>query len=133
MLIGGDTGLLLGVTQGQLRAKELWDSVVAGESDLTLSALNVHEVLHHFYRISKPEAGSEWLALLSTLPNIKIEPVTLPIAEKAAGYRHGLGLSTVDAIILATFVLTKCDLFVTSDSDFQIVADRKIISLEILR
>lgn len=133
MLIGGDTGLLLAVAEGHSRASELWASIIAGADDLALSVLSVHEVLHHFYRIGKPESGSEWVALLRTLPNIGVEPVTLAIAEKSAGYRHGLGLSTVDAVILATLVVAGADLVVTSDPDFQIAADQKIVAVEVLR
>lgn len=90
-------------------------------------------MLHHFFRIAKPESGLTWLHLLQAFPNIHLESVTLEIAEKSAGYRHGLGLSTVDSLILATFVQSGCELMVTSDSDFEMVARQQVIPVEILR
>jgi hypothetical protein len=84
MLIGADTGLLLGTAKGQPRAQQLWANLMAG-------------------------------------------------AERAAGYRHGLGLSTVDSIIPATFVIGQCDLPVTADSDFHIVSQQNIVEVELLR
>ncbi|MEA3345218.1 MAG: PIN domain-containing protein [Chloroflexota bacterium] len=71
----------------------------------------------------------EWL---QELTNVAIEPVTLQVAERGAGYRHGLGMSTADALILATFVLTACDLVLSRDEDFKPPAEQGLIVLETL-
>ena len=52
-------------------------------------------------------------------------------------YRRGfsqerLGLSTVDAVILATFVETGCELVVTADSDFKTARHQQVIPIELL-
>ncbi|MFN3422640.1 MAG: type II toxin-antitoxin system VapC family toxin [Armatimonadota bacterium] len=53
-------------------------------------------------------------------------------AERSAGYRHGLGLSTVDAIILATAVEEGCDEILTTDRDFIVAANQGIIGVKLL-
>jgi len=43
------------------------------------------------------------IALLDVLDNVAFIPVTQAIVERSAGYRHGLGIPTVDSVIFGHF------------------------------
>jgi predicted nucleic acid-binding protein len=59
-------------------------------------------------------------------------PVSVEIAAAAAGYRHGLGLPTVDSIVLSTFANQGCERMLTTDGHFRIAADQRVIEVEFL-
>ncbi len=66
-------------------------------------------------------------------PFARLVSVSPQIATTSARYRAGLGLVTVDSIILATFLESGCELAPTTGSDFIIVNDRNILAVEILQ
>jgi predicted nucleic acid-binding protein len=63
---------------------------------------------------------------------VDLAPVSVEIAQLSARYRHGVGLPTVDSLILATCLDRKCDKLLTTDGDFRIVAEQGIIPVEFL-
>ena len=69
---------------------------------------------------------------MQELPSITVVPVSVAIATDSARYRAGVGLATVDSIILATFLASGCELALTTDSDFSIINERNILPVEIL-
>jgi predicted nucleic acid-binding protein len=129
MLIGGDTGLIIGIAEGEGSALARWKEVVEGQVDLVISVITINELLVHFYKRGKAESAEELLALMRALGNIRFWSVTEEIAERSAGYRYGLGIPTIDSLILATFVSAECDLVLSSDEHFRKAAEQKIIAL----
>lgn len=129
MLLGADTGFFVKLEEKNLEALRLWDGVIEGKEDLMISTLSINELLVHFYRRGKSEKAKELLALTRSLGNIEFISVTEEIAEKSAGFRHGLGLHTVDSIILASFKIRGCELLVTTDPAFQIANEQNIINV----
>jgi predicted nucleic acid-binding protein len=129
MLIGGDTGFIIGIAEGESSALARWAEVVEGQVDLVISVMTINELLVHFYKRGKTESAEELLDLLRALGNIRFWPVTEEIAERSAGYRYGLGIPTIDSLILATFVSAGCDLVLSSDEHFHKAAEQKIITL----
>jgi len=55
-----------------------------------------------------------------------------PSQKKSAGYRHGLGLSTVDSVILATVVEENCDELLTTDRHFVVAESQGIVKVSLL-
>jgi len=90
----------------------------------------ISELLSHAYRVGKPEAGREIKTLCLVSPFMEIKEIDLTIAEKAAGYKHGLGLSMLDSLILATSVCSNADILVTGDSDYDIAQTQNIINVK---
>jgi predicted nucleic acid-binding protein len=129
MLIGGDTGFIISIAEGESSALTRWAEVVEGQVDLVISVITINELLVHFYKRGKAESAEELLALMRALGNIRLWPVTGEIAERSAGYRYGLGILTIDSLILATFVGAECDLVLSSDEHFHKAAKQKIITL----
>lgn len=62
--------------------------------------------------------------------NISLLPVSERIAEISASYRFGLGIPTIDSLILTTFIVQKCDKVVSTDADFLIAKKQGIIDVE---
>jgi predicted nucleic acid-binding protein len=98
-----------------------------------VSTLTINEAFVYSYRRGfSQERIHRWLALIQEMSRIELIPVSVPIAIRSAPFRHSLGLSTVDAVILATFVETGCELMVTADSDFKTARHQQVIPIELL-
>lgn len=129
MYLGADTGLLIAIANKVPEAIELWETIRSGKNHLFLSTVSINELLVHFYKRGRRNAAESLIKIARELSHISIVPVSLNIAELSAGYRHGIGLPTIDSIILATFVDRKCKSMYTSDSHFQIVKEKKIVDV----
>ena len=64
--------------------------------------------------------------------SIEVIPVSVEIAARSARYRHGLSLPTVDSVILATFLECGCEKMLSTDEDFRIVDEQKVLPVEFL-
>lgn len=64
--------------------------------------------------------------------SIQIVPLSVEIAVLSARYRHGMGLPTVDSVILATFLERGCGKMLSTDNDFRIVAEQQVLPVEFL-
>ena len=112
-----------------LNSYELWETVRSGENNLVISTISINELLVYFYKRDKPAAARNLIDVAKTLKNIALIPVSLKIAELSAGYRYGLGIPTIDSIVLATFKNKKCEKLYTTDSHFRIVKEQGIIEV----
>jgi len=129
MFLGADTGLLIALANKLPKALELWETVRLGENNLVISTVSINELLVHFYKRAKQPTARNLIDVARTLKNIAIVPVSLKIAELSAGYRYGLGIPTIDSIVLATFLDKKCEKLYTTDSHFQIVKEQRTIEV----
>lgn len=132
MTLGGDTGFLIGVIELNETALHHWQGVLDGRHRLVLSTLTIHELLGHYYKRGQGDTVKQLIAQIRLLDNATFVPVDEVIAERAAGYRHGLGMPAMDSLILATFVEHGCDLVLSTDAHFQTAANQNIASVAIL-
>ena len=130
---GCDSGLFLLVGTGHQLAQQIWDEAALGHCELIMSTLTIHEVLVIHFRRGKAKEADKFRMLIYSSPWLRIVPVSAKVAERSAGYRHGLGLSTVDAIILATAVEESCDEILTTDRHFLVAENQGIIKVNLLR
>ena len=86
----------------------------------------------HFFKKGKPEVGDEVLTLLKIFPNIIIVSVSERIAELSAGYRYGLGIPTIDSLILTTFIFERCEKVISTDSHFLKANEQNLIEVEFI-
>jgi Predicted nucleic acid-binding protein, contains PIN domain len=117
---------------GHPQAVDAWLEAVHGGCLLIVSTLVLHELLVLYYREGKPEIGRRFVSRLQKSTWVHIVPVSISIAEKSAGYRHGLGLSTVDSVILATVVEENCDELLTTDRHFVAADSQGIVKVTLL-
>ncbi len=132
MILRLDTGFFIQYGEGNARAINIWNQALVGAHDLVVSTLTVAELYNYYYPRAKADVASTTVALMQELSNITLAPVSVQIATNSARYRAGIGLATVDSIILATFLESGCQLALTTDSDFTIANDRNILAVEIL-
>lgn len=132
MLLGADTGFFVVYANGHPRALEIWQEFLDGQYTLVVSTLSINEIMVYFFQRGRSREAQEWLELLQATDEIELVPVSAAVAAQSARYRHGLGLSTVDSVILASFVMYQCDKMLTTDGNFQVVEDQQILSVESL-
>lgn len=98
-----------------------------------VSTVTINEILVYSYKRGIPqERAQQWLSLLQETSRIEIVPVSVAVAVRSAPFRHSLGLSTVDSIILATFIESGCQIMMTADSDFLTAHRQNVITVEVL-
>jgi predicted nucleic acid-binding protein len=97
-----------------------------------MSVISINEVLVVLYRQGKLAEADGFRSLIYSSPWVHIVPVSISIAEKSAGYRHGLGLSTVDSIILATAVEENCGELLTTDRRVVAADSQGIVKVTLL-
>lgn len=132
MLLGADTGFFVAYANKHPRALEVWQEFLDGQHTFLVSTLSITEIIVYFLQRGRSKEAEAWLELLGTTDEIELIPVSEAVAAQAARYRHGLGLSTVDSVILASFLMYECDKMLTTDADFQVVEDQQLLSVEIL-
>jgi len=112
---------------------EYWQQVLDEQSVLFISTISINELLTHYYKRGKGDIAKKLTDEVLLLGNTIFVPVNKEIAELSAGYRYGLGIPTVDSIVLATFVQHSCDVILTTDSHFEIVANQNIIKVKMIK
>jgi len=117
---------------GHPQAADVWLEAVRGGCLLIVSTVVLHELLVLYYREGKSEIGRRFVSRLQKSPWVRIVPVSISIAEKSAGYRHGLGLSTFDSFILATSVEENCDELLTTDRHFVTADSQGIVKVSLI-
>lgn len=131
MIIGADTGYFISFVGNHPRALEIWHELAAGQHIFIVSTVTINEILVYSYKRGIPqERAQQWLSLLQETSRIEIVPVA--VAVRSAPFRHSLGLSTVDSIILATFIESGCQIMMTADSDFLTAHRQNVITVEVL-
>lgn len=133
MRIGCDTGFLVDPARGNEVVTSLAAETQPDEDVLLVfSVVNIFEFLHYSYRTGQADTGRRVIVELQDNPTSLVLNVDVTIAERAAGYRHGLGLHSSDALIVATFVGANCDTMITTDHFLEIAARQGIIKVVFL-
>ena len=132
MLLGADTGFFVSYANKHPRAVKIWQELGEGQHTLVVSTLTINEILVYFYRRGDGNMGEEWVDLMVEADSIEVVPVSVEIAASSARYRHGMGLPTVDSVILATFLNRQCEKLLSTDDDFRIVDEQKVLPVELL-
>lgn len=94
----------------------LTEAAMRGDVRITVSALSLLETLVAPLRRGDSRMIYRFREFLDALPGLERLAITDPVLEKAAELRAESSLRTPDAIIVATYLLAKCDLFVTNDA-----------------
>jgi predicted nucleic acid-binding protein len=96
-------------------AVELVENLVkGGRNPAVVSIVTAMELL------VQPRRRSEWHYLhmvdfLTHHPNMRCQPIDLPVAQEAAGIRAMFGLATADSLVVATGIVAQVGYLVTND------------------
>jgi predicted nucleic acid-binding protein len=131
-VLGADTGFFVAYANNNTKAVEVWQQLSDGRHTLVVSVLTINEILIYFYRRGETDMGQQWVNLMVNTANIDVVPVSTEIAIASARYRHGLGLPTVDSVILATFLDRQCEQALSTDSDFRLVDEQGVLPIDFL-
>lgn len=97
----------------------LWEVSASGRLQIVSSVLTLSEVLVRPIREGKSELEGLFRAFLVSSKEVRLVPIDVAIAERAAKIRGETGLSTPDAIHAATALLAEVSMFITNDLAFR--------------
>jgi len=132
LIIGLDTGFFIELLRGNKKTVKIWQSFIEGEDEAVCSALTIFELERLALKgaVDKKaiEAMTEAIFTMCLIVWIDNKELLLSAAKKG----HGLGLSAVDAIILASFLFMNCKEIYSTDSDFETYRRKgiKVINLK---
>lgn len=132
MLLGADTGFFVSYANNHPRVLQIWQELIDGLHTLVVSTLTINEILVYFYQRGDGDKGQEWIDLMVETDSIEVIPVSIEIAASSARYRHGMGLPTVDSVILATFLDRQCQKMVSTDNHFRVADEQQVLPVEFL-
>lgn len=112
-MVGLDTGFFIALMKGEDEAIDCWDTLAHREVLSVVSVLTLGELLYIGYRTGKPKIGMKMVEHIKMVT--RVIPVDFDIIEKAASLKAGRGIPYIDAIILATFLLSGCTQIHTTD------------------
>lgn len=98
---------------------QLFQGIKNYSGRVVTSVMSLLEFTVPFYQKGQQQLIQESLSFLSDDGRILIQPVNNAIALKAAELRALYHLKAPDAIHLATAVYSGCQVFISSDQDFQ--------------
>ena len=104
----------------------LRDGVVRGQT----SALTLYQILAELYRRGEQDRAAELGRDLMVLGGLEIVPVTNEIAIQAAEVRAQLGGRPERAVQIATALVERADLFLTTDSALRRIAGMSVVNLD---
>jgi predicted nucleic acid-binding protein len=93
------------------------------------SMVTVTELNTQPYLVGRPQVALRYVATLSRFPNLRLTPVDLPTAQKAAQLRARHRLRTVDALQLAAALQGGATGFLTNDRDLRRVNELEVLLL----
>lgn len=119
MRIGTDTGFYVELLRGHPTPIDTWKQLMEGESEGVCSALSLFELKRLGLKGKVPENAVD--ALLEAIPAIcRILWIPEPdLLTYAARLSHGLGIPSMDSLILAGMLDAKCEVIYTTDSHFE--------------
>lgn len=95
--------------------KAILDIVEEGKVEAVTSTITLTEILTKPIQEGNDTLEKRYRLLFTHFPNLTVVPVDVSVAERAACLRGKYGLKTPDALIVASAIVSGCDLFITND------------------
>ncbi len=112
------------------KAKAILEHIENGFVEAVASSVSLTEILVKPIREGNLTLEKQYKLLFSHFPNLTILPIDNVVAERAAYLRGKYNIKTPDALILATALVAKAELFITTDQRLEIVKEMKCMSLD---
>ncbi len=106
-----------------------WQQAEAGQFVMVCSELVIAETLVLPIREGNADLEAAFQAVFAA-PEVQLIPATRRLWEDAARIRGEAGLTTPDALHVATALWTGCALFITNDTDFRRVEGLPVVVLD---
>jgi predicted nucleic acid-binding protein len=105
-------------------------AVENGTIEAYSSVLTLTEVLVHPLREGNDVLKRRYRSVLINNQDLRLLPITTPIAEAAADLRARYNLRTPDALHIAAAIDSRCDVFLTNDVDIRRVTEITVLVLD---
>jgi predicted nucleic acid-binding protein len=110
-------------------ARQVLEAVEGGSCRAVSSELTLLEILVRPLQLELQDVADEYELLLSSFPNLTLEPISRDVLLQAATLRARHGLRTPDAIVSATAMVAEATLLVTNDRHFSKVPGIQVACL----
>jgi len=117
-MIGFDTGFFFKLLKGDRRAIEIFQNI-DDDTELCISSLTIFELVKLSLKGTLEKQGVNQLIENMMVLGRIVWIDNVEIIKSAASLSHGLGIPTVDSLILAGFVANKTNVIYTTDSHFE--------------
>ncbi|MFA6001953.1 MAG: PIN domain-containing protein [Thermoleophilia bacterium] len=108
---------------------QIFKSVETGDCKAVTSTLARLELLVRPLKEQRADIADSYRFMLDTFPNLLQVDIDKRVADSAADFRAGTGLSTPDSLHIACAMVAGATLFITNDSDFKMEFDELQIIL----
>jgi predicted nucleic acid-binding protein len=112
------------------RIQAIFQYVSKGRIQGITSSITLAEVLTMPLKMKQQQYVDAYRRMLLNTDNIKTQPVTTAVAERAAQLRASYGLRTPDALHIATAIEYRCDAFLTNDLQLMRVNEIRVLVLD---
>lgn len=112
------------------RVRTIFRQVNNGTPQAITSVITLTEVLVMPIQTGHTQYQQEYRDMLLNTANITTQPVSAPIAERAAHLRARYRLRTPDALHIATALVAGCDAFLTNDLALKRVTEIQVLALD---
>lgn len=110
--------------------REIFRRVDVGTLSGYSSMITLAEVLTQPLRFANIGLANTYRNFLTAGRNFELQPIDVPVAEKAADLRARYALKTPDALQVATALQTGCEAFLTNDLTFQRIVELRVLILD---
>lgn len=111
------------------KAAQVLQSVERGEKEAVLSSIGLIEILTGPKKQGRYDIASEYRELITHFPHLAIAGINENIVEQTSDLRARYGITTPDAIHLATAIDFGASTFVTNDKALKKVKEIKVVLL----
>jgi predicted nucleic acid-binding protein len=123
-MIGLDTGFFIELMNGNDEAVRVWKSGLIDGEEFLVSALTLYEI----ERLGLKGKLKDWKIILEAIFGAAIVVwLTRDTLSLAARFSHGLGIPSVDSLILASLVSQDVAEIFTTDSHFEAYESGKVV------
>ncbi len=123
-MIGLDTGFFLELIDGNEQAVNVWQSCLDDKVELVVSCLTLFEI----ERLGLKGKLRETDTILNAIHGVTfVVWPNLEILSRAARLSHGLGISAIDSLILASLTSREVSEIYTTDSDLEVYRSNDIM------
>jgi predicted nucleic acid-binding protein len=111
-------------------AENLFKNIQNGQIEAVFSVIGLIELLTGVKRRNRYDLAFSYCTLLETFPHLSLKGINEQIVEDASELRAKYGMSTPDAIHIATAIDFSADAFITNDKKLRMVKEIAVVLIE---
>ncbi len=118
MSFTADTSFFIRVSEGNEKARRLWDEILVGKGRIIIPTVVIVELKNNLTRKNMKEEAEELISIFESNSRITMAPLTLELAKRAGEIGYSYNLTNFDSVVVATAIHSGYDQIITSDPSF---------------